>query len=448
MRLKSSILWVLTFGLLIASCKKWDDHTAVTNQNLSSNLLQEIAGKTNLSKFYEYLQKSGLDKELASSKTFTVWAPTNDALQTLSPATIADSALLRQFLGNHIALQSFFIRNAQAKIRVPMLNGKTVAFTTTTFDEATIIESDKYVANGVLHVIDKVAPVLPNAWEFVNNTKDVYQQNNFILSLNFNGFDPAFAIVDSISSTTGLPIYRPGTGIVSRNIYNERVFNLKTEQKQYTYFVLNNAAYTNEVNKLKPYYVTGTTDSTTNISSYEAIKDLVIDSLLLTPAQWPDTLKITSKFGVTVPIEKSKIVQTIRLSNGIAYVMSAMNFSAKSKIPTIIIQGENPRDFQRATGEVVNVRNATFYRNRFNPVTGQNFNDIFLYGHGVASLNILYQTPNIASVKYKVSWVAVNDTIIVDGTTRRNPVTFNQRLAMGTRGAASFPYIRCCATCV
>src|SRR3712207_7788273 len=37
-----------------------------------------------------------------------------------------------------------------------------------------------------------------SAWELVNDTRTAYQQNEFILSLNYLGFDPASAIVDSI----------------------------------------------------------------------------------------------------------------------------------------------------------------------------------------------------------------------------------------------------------
>ena len=100
---KTKFLCVFIFAHCLAGCNKWDDHTNVSNQDLKLSLLEAINQKTNLSKFYEYLQKTGLNKDLASSKTYTVWAPTNDALQNLDPAVVADSARLRQFIGNHIS---------------------------------------------------------------------------------------------------------------------------------------------------------------------------------------------------------------------------------------------------------------------------------------------------------------------------------------------------------
>src|SRR6478735_1483116 len=113
MDFKKTFLWVFCLALCLLGCKKWEEHTALDNQDLAKTLLDEVSQRSNLSKFTEYLKKTGLDKELASSKTYTVWAPTNDALQNLDPTIVADSAKLRRFIANHIAYQSFFLRNAQ-----------------------------------------------------------------------------------------------------------------------------------------------------------------------------------------------------------------------------------------------------------------------------------------------------------------------------------------------
>ncbi|HVG13540.1 MAG TPA: hypothetical protein VM935_01230, partial [Chitinophagaceae bacterium] len=73
--MKTTFLWVFFFALCLTACKKWDDHNKIENQDLSKTLLEEINGRSDLSKFYEYLKKTGLDKELSSSKSYTVWAP-------------------------------------------------------------------------------------------------------------------------------------------------------------------------------------------------------------------------------------------------------------------------------------------------------------------------------------------------------------------------------------
>lgn len=439
MYLKTTFFWVLTLVLAMSGCNKWEDHTNIENQDLTKTLLNEISQRSNLSKFFEYLKKTGVDKELASSKTYTVWAPVNDALQTLDPAIIADSARLKQFVSNHISYQSYFTRNAATPVRVPMLNGKRVTFTSTKFDDATITEADKYVSNGVLQVIDNFAPVYPNVWELVNNTKTTFQQSEFVASLTRKVFDPTNAIIDSISTQTGLPIYRPGTDSVLRNTFNTDVYNLESEETQYTYFILNDAALNAEIIKMNPFFKTSTADSTKNLASFAVVKDLIVEGVY-TQAQLPAFL--TSKYGVKIPIDVSKIVETRKMSNGIAYVMSDINFDPKEKIRAVVVEGENYRGFFDINGVAVVPRqnnvSAIFIRSRITP-TGTLFTDMFAYGHGIVSLNALYRVQNLPSVNYKVYWVAPNDTLNIGGNIAI--AAFTQRLAMGARGTNLLPTV-------
>ncbi|MEI6947816.1 fasciclin domain-containing protein [Paraflavisolibacter sp. H34] len=427
-------LWVVSSALCLAGCKKRDDYYQAESQDMTRTLLEEISQHPNLSNFYELLKKTGLDKELASSKTYTVWAPTNEALGVVDAAILADSARLRQFIANHISYQAFFTRNAQTAVRVPMLNGKRVVFQHTKFDEATIVEKDRYVGNGVLQVIDKKAPVYPNAWELVNRGSD--DQSKFILSLTRKVFDATNAIVDSISQT-GRPIYRPGTDSVLRNSFNTEVYDLQNEEKQYTYFILDNSAFQAESAKLNPYFKTSTTDSTNALASFAVAKDLIVEGVY-TQDQLPAVL--TSKFGVKIPIDKSQIAASEKLSNGIAYVIRGINFDVKDKIPTVVVQGENYRGFFDLNGNPVTPRqnnvSAIFTRYRATP-SGTPFIDMFAYNHGITGLSALYRTGNLASVKYKVYWHAPNDTLSVNGTIA--PAVFNQRLAMGTFGTNFLP---------
>jgi regulatory protein YycI of two-component signal transduction system YycFG len=440
MYFKTTLLCTFFFTFFLAGCKKWDDHTKLTNQDLSKNLSEEISQHSNLSKFFEYLKKTGLDKELSSSKTYTVWAPTNDALQTVDASVVADTAKLKIFLSNHIALGSYFKSDAQQAIRVAMLNGKRATFSGNKFDDATVTEADKYVGNGVLHVIDKIAPVYPNAWELQDNTKTTYLQSAYVLSLTKKVFDPTNAVIDSISTQTGLPVYHPGTDSVLRNSFNTDVYNLQDESKQYTVFILTDAAFNTEIAKLTPYFKTSTTDSTKNLASYGVVKDLVVDGYY-TIDQLPSVL--ASKFGAKIPIDKSQIIETRKLSNGVAYVIGGINFDIKDKIPTVIVQGENYRAFYDASGNSVTPRqnnvSAVFVRYRVNPNNGQQFTDMFVYGHGISGLNALYTANKLPSIKYKVYWVAVDDTLRLNGNV--NPVTFTQKLAMGARGTNLLPTI-------
>ncbi len=281
MHLKNKYLLIgLLFIVSLTACKKWDDHTAINNQDLTKDLYTLIANNPNLSKFGEFVTKTGLDTLLKSSKTYTIWAPSNEALATLDPSLPSDVARLRAFILNHISNQLYFTKDASSSsLRIEMLSGKYNNFLGNKFDEATITTADKYVKNGVLHIVDKNIIALDNLWNYVNATTAQYTQNAFIAGLNYNDFDPALAIIDSISSSTGLPIYRPGTGLVPRNRFNAQVYDLKNESKQYTYFVIQNAGFTLESDSLKPYFATPNPLSTDSLAKWNTVKDLIVEGI-------------------------------------------------------------------------------------------------------------------------------------------------------------------------
>lgn len=403
MRFKKRILFLgLIIGSVFSGCKKWDDAQKLFNQDLSKTLTELIAADPNLSTFSSYLKSTGVDVLLGSSKTFTVWAPSNAALATLDPAIVSDPVKLKNFVLNHVSNQSYFTKDVAVSIRIPMVNGKYNNFFKAKMEDANITAADKYVSNGVLHVIDKSLLVLPNVWEYINSTKALYLQNNFIAGLNFLQFDPSLAIIDSISVLTALPVYRPGTGFVSKNQFNVRVSDLQREDKQYTYFVIENTGFTTATNALKPYYNSGSATITDSLAKWNVVKDLVVDTLYPTAASLPSTL--TSKFGIPIPIVQASITQTIKVSNGIVYVLSSSAITTASKFPPIVFQGESPDGFSRT-----DKRANTFYRIRTNPVTGVNFSDLLVTGHAVTGFYAYYRFNEAPSMKYNVYAMAQND---------------------------------------
>jgi hypothetical protein len=210
---------------------------------------------------------------------------------------------------------------------------------------------------------------------------------------------------------------------VYTNIFWNRVHDLQDEKKQFTLFVLTDAAWDAEVDKFKPSFVTGTTDSTTLMSSWNVVKDFAVDTLY-DPATIPDS--IVSKFDVKVPVVRSAIVQTIKTSNGIVYIMNQIDIPPAVKFKPLLIEAEN------YSGTSNDRRGNTYFRDRFNTITGKDFRDVLVLGHGVAQFNIRYELKEVPSIKYKAYWVAVNDF---------QTATFQQKLGIGTATAATLPYI-------
>lgn len=394
---------VLFIALALAGCNKWKDHTEVTQQDLTQNLLQTISSNPDLSKFTEYIHTAGLDSLLKATKTFTVWAPTNAAMQAIDPATVADVNKLKTFILNHISNQLYFIRDVvQTPVNIQTLSGKYNSFSNLKFGEAGLATTDRYVSNGVLHTIKAIVPPVQNIWEFINATTAQYAQNAYVVSLNYSGFDPATAIIDSISAITGLPVYKPGTGVVARNYFNDKVYDLKREDKQYTYFVMQDANFVLEADSLKNYYSTiSAAVSTDSLTRWNVIKDLAYDIAYQNPLAIPPA--IISRFGITVPFNNAFVVDVKKLSNGYVYIMSKMDVPTVNKFLTIILQGESPSGFlSDKTGN-------TNYRTRLNPATGINFTDIMVSGHAVTTYYAFYRTNETPSIKYQVYALGVND---------------------------------------
>jgi len=421
------LLVACSVALMLGSCTKWDKHNRLVDPVLGRDLFQQISDNADLTRFTELLVKSGYDKVLGSSKTFTVFAPTNTALATLDAATINDSAKLKMFVGNHIATQSYYAASASVTMRIAMVNGKYNNMLGKTLEDANIILADQLASNGVLQVIDKMIPALSNTWEaFETSTVIPSKMKAYLQTLYRNVFDVTNAIQTGVDPLTGKPIYKPGTDSVRSNLYWTGVQDLRNESKQYTFIVLADAAWDAEVAKMRPYYATTTVDSTTNLASWDVARDLTVDGVYSRTATGLGTDTLVSKFLTRIPMQKAAILQTIKTSNGVIYVMGQVNTPIVNKLKPFYIEAEN------YSGTSNDRRGNTYFRDRYNPLTGKDFRDVLVSGHGVALFNINYKVPNSYSTKYKAYWVALNDF---------QTATYTQRLALDSSKATGFPYV-------
>jgi len=417
------MLVFLAAGYFIACNKKWEEHNQITDAAIANNLYQAISKNASLTKFSDLLVKSGYDKIIATSKTYTVWAPTDQALASLDASIVSDSAKLKAFVGNHIANLAFPTGGADQ--RIAMLNGKYNLFAGNKFDSANISTANLYAANGVYHVIDKFIPRTDNCWEFVNNSTTYALFKAALTSLNYIYFDSTKATQIGANPITGAPIWDSTNAKIARNTFLDQVQNIADEANQYTLFVLADNAFTTEFNKLSPWFKTATnnTDSTNKLTSYYLIKDLAVKGAY-SAAQLPDTL--LSTFGVKIPINKTKIVASYKTSNGYVHVMSEVNFALAYKFPPIIIEGENPSGFATTDRSFY-----TYYRVRTNPNTGLTFKDILMQNYGYANYYIRYRLQGVPAMHYDVSWVAINDV-------QTSPL-WAQRLAIDSSSNPSMP---------
>lgn len=407
------LLLLFGAGILFSSCeKKWDDHNEIKDKILAENLMEQINKDPNLSKFSEYLVKTGYDKVVASTRTFTVWAPTNQALQTLDPEVINTDEKLVLFVGNHIASESFLTKAPKDSfLRIKTLNGKNVTFTSTSVDGSSLAAKDMYVGNGILHTISTAITPKVSAWQYLMASSTL--QKTELQSLTYNLFDPTLAEEVGIDPSTGKPIYKEGTGVIQVNRFLRRS-DISNEDSLFTYIVLTDQAFQAERAKLTKYYTLGRQDSTDSLTNFNVIKDLAFKGIL-NADNFPATA-YSDRDSVKFHLNKSAIVETHPVSNGIVYVMNSINYDLTganntydpyTKLKPILIQAEsanNSTDFLSVKTNTRPVRRSP---------DGKIYTQLQVENHGTASYWARYRIPVANSIKYKVVWRVARETNLV-----------------------------------
>lgn len=428
-------LMMLLIGTCLISCKNWDERLVSSNDALSLTLFDKISGQAELSTFKSLLVKTGYDKVLASSKNYTVWAPTNDALTSLSTAILNDTTALKAFVGNHIAYQTNEVLSTSTQENlVPMLNGKYSAVLGSTFNGIKVVSANTFVGNGILHTIGASSTVLPSLWDFIKANQTQYKQNNAIVSLTRLVFNASKADTAGIDPLTGKQLYKPNTGFEEVNRFTQGVADVRLESKRYTYFLLKDAAFNTETAKISSYYKAGG-DTTSVESSFNTVKDLLVEGEY-TLETLPTTL--TSKFGVKFSIDKAAIQGSVKLSNGTVFILDKINVTIADKYQPIIIEGENW--VGRSSTPATLTAAMAVVRDLEDPATGRTFKQMSVVGHGTTGFFLRYAITAMPALKYKVYWVAVND-LYNSNTATGETATYamSQRLVMGTSANTTFP---------
>lgn len=378
---------LLSIGTVLYSCKdNLELHNELTNVDNSLDLAQKLDAQANLSVFNGYVKTTGYDKVLAGAQNYTVWAPSNQALASLDAAIVSDPSKLKDFVANHIALSSYPLNKEGDTTRLKLLNNKFGVFTSTKFEEGNVSAAGQFVKNGVLYTVDQAVPTKQNIWDYMLTSTDGALQKNYINNLSVTVIDTANATVIGYN-VLGNPIFAPNPPLISRNTYWVNVADLRDESQQYTYFLLQDAAFTAESSKLSTYYPSINPNLN---ASFFLVKDLTVKGVY--PIEkLPDTL--ISVKGVKVPINKANIIRSYRASNGMVHVVNALPFRLKDKIPEFKIEGEKPQSMSAAR--------TLLYRTKLDNL-GKTFNDIEVYDHKYAEFGLFYLKANLPVVKYKV----------------------------------------------
>lgn len=404
LKLYNKKLLVVFLAMVLVSCSNpWDDRENKGDANLNVNLTEAIINTAQTSQFGQLLVQTGYDKILASSKTFTVFVPTNEAMAEVDDAILNDPDALKQFVSNHIALTAYSSVRSGEETQIKMYSNKYLLFEgSTMIDDATIITADHYAKNGVYHIVNKALTPKLNIWQYINTQAGNSEMADYLLSLSSKEYSIYESDIDAKTLSE-----EKGAGYLAdslTNSYLKNVYNLNNEKNSYTLFLMKDTGYGVEVDKMKPYLIKTSNDSekdsTAIYASYFTLRDLAF-AKKYEKADLPT--KLISRFGVEVPIDKTKIVEEIHLSNGIVYVMEQVEVDLDKRLLTTQIEGEDNTGYANGT------RNKIFYRNKYDPIKQMYYDDIMVQNPGVGRFTLYYSAKDFYSTTYKVYWRAIND---------------------------------------
>jgi hypothetical protein len=414
-KIVKSGLTLFLIALVFQGCRDpWEDHLKITGGVPAENLLEMLQGTAELSTFTGYLMEAGWKEELESSKSFTVWAPDNQAMSGVDEAGLADSASLAMFVNNHISFGAYSYYSPLQQLVVKTYSGKNVHIDNRngTIDQARLVEPfDRVASNGILHVIDKALMPKPNVWDIVESTRLAPKHVEYLKSLTGMVFDPSVATITGVDPETGKPVYDTLSGMIWGNRLVAEVRDLKNEDTLSTMILVADDVFDSEFAKYRKYYKVADSLESDELTRWLISRDLVFREMTK-PEEMPDTL--VSLYGIKIPFDRSAVQQTFEASNGIVYVMSSCDVRLQEKIPPVIVQGED-------TTRVIftSVSGQTGYTRQVELASGGY--DFILDNHGASPGNIKYHMGSFVAGYYRFYWVAVND---FDGSYRSpNPAT-------------------------
>lgn len=357
--------------MVAVSCqdKAWDDH--ISDKGISDKtLMQVLEEQPELSTFAAIVRENGIDELLSSSQTFTIFAPSDNAMENFTLA----SDTLTQFLNNHICRYTYTLGDVldadEQMLRIKMLNEKYQYLENAggqlKFGGLGSVLSTQGVSNGVLNIIDNIIPFYRNIYEEINSNQATDSIGKYLRSMDQYTFDAAASTVIGVNDK-GETIYGDSVMIYA-NPYMRTFGDIYKEDSLYTMLVPTNTAWNKQYEKLKKYFrafgngststsgikVNGSfetegrfADSLTDAHTRQAlVQDLVFRKNIDVNNPEGDSIISTSGHVFHAPRYLFAGAEKREVSNGQMYVTDELLFPAtESWHNEIIVEAENSANY-------------------------------------------------------------------------------------------------------
>jgi len=326
---------VLLFSLAVVfvSCNPWSDDTRLINPNVGKTLKEVMKDNHEVSKFAEILKLTGYADSLENVHSFTVFAPQNSVIDTVS---LDDVEYLKKWVKNYISMLAYYVdKNGHfttADSLVELINGKFVPLGISSVAGSDIVKSNILSANGVLHIIDNIIVERQNILTYLRSLSG-YAQIDYIQSADERVMDKERSVQKGVNMN-GQPVY--DTVWTVKNTFLEK-YPLANEKKNFTFILVDQDALNTLTYKYSRYMYQLDTAAWKRGVIREVTSDLVLKKVRITTAG-----RFPNIDDILVDIDPENIIKTYQASNGFVYhVKSAGVKFYENKIKEIKIEAED-----------------------------------------------------------------------------------------------------------
>ncbi|KAA6301237.1 MAG: hypothetical protein EZS26_002626 [Candidatus Ordinivivax streblomastigis] len=334
--MKNKYLILLLVGCWAFSCKDaYDDHYNTGNGATVSDksLAELITADVNLSTFSKLITIAGLTDELSSNQTFTVWAPTNEALATIDLQSITqeEAALI---VYNHTTRFNVSTTTPDNQ-PIRMRDNKSFFFSdkATVFGGAKLLQHDILAKNGILHTLQSQLLYYANLYEYILSNPLTSNLADFISSFQEKIVD---ATAGSVTDMVMVDYNRLFDASFLYGTIDLGIGQINQEDLLYTMLVPTNTAWDAAYSRIAPYFKAIGADADSlqkQQTSLAILDDLIYQGEIANPAS-QSYLVSTSPFYTTGfstvisnPAELFGGAEKIQASNGLIFQTDDLRYN-------------------------------------------------------------------------------------------------------------------------
>jgi uncharacterized surface protein with fasciclin (FAS1) repeats len=407
---KYKIILSLVIAIFIYSCEEnpWDEHIQVNDNVLQESIGEYLAANSQFSAFKELLKSTGADAMLSSSVIYTVWAPTNEAMQNVDEKMLDSEAKKKLFVLNHIAFGRYSSKEDLPAFPLKMRSDKILNYdpVNASIDNVAIqTDHEAEVKNGTVQVINSALSPRYTVWEYVELDAPDCEFVSFLNSLTTSVFYEDSSLQVGVNDS-GKPVY--DSVWVVENDFLKNFVDVSSENILSTLLIPSDEVFSEEFSKFEKYYRKEDKRNNDVPSAIDSIniklmiaRDMVIAGSFSSSEAY-DTLY--SFYNVKVPFNKNAVSGSFHASNGYVHMLDECPVKVTDKIRPILMEAEkHVYSTQMASGNP-----APYFRLRDNASGGMDF--ICDNSHNSEKLSgVVFAGPVVSSIKYRIKIRAIDD---------------------------------------